>query len=271
MGKPLVSPLRYPGSKRRLGDYILNMLELNDLRPALYVEPFAGGASVALRMLQLPSVERVVLMDLDPWIASFWQTLFYDTDWLVEQVQTVEVTVESWRQFKNTESATAREQALTALFLNRTSYSGILAGQVGPIGGKRQRSAYDIACRFPRETLIRRIQQIAAYRDKVQGVWACSWDVGAARLLEAEPRSTFWYCDPPYYGQRELYRHEFGDADHARLRDFLVALKDPWLLSYDTAPAIRELYAGAQMREVEWRYSSTRSQGRELLISNLVL
>ena len=127
------------------------------------------------------------------------------------------------------------------------------------------------SCRFPRATLVGRIEQIALYRDKIYGIWACSWDVGAARLLEAEPRSTFWYCDPPYYGQRELYRHEFGDADHARLRDFLVALKDPWLLSYDTAPAIRELYAGAQMREVEWRYASTRSQGRELLISNLVL
>jgi len=72
------------------------VLELNGLHPTLYVEPFVGGASVALHMLQLPSVEQIILMDADPWIASFWQTLFFDTAWLIEQVQAVEVTVERW-------------------------------------------------------------------------------------------------------------------------------------------------------------------------------
>lgn len=272
----LTSPLRYPGSKRQLSRYVQDVLELNGLHPTLYIEPFVGGASVALHMLQLPSVEQVVLMDVDPWVASFWQTLFFDTAWLVEQVQAVEVTVERWQQFKNARPETTREQALTLLFLSRTNYSGILESQVGPIGGKGQRSAYDIACRFPRATLIRRIEQIATYRDKIRGIWACSWDDGVARLLELQQarevsRNTFWYCDPPYYGPRKLYRYEFSDTDHRQLRDFLMALQQPWLLSYDVAPVIRELYAGAQVREIEWHYSSVRSRGHELLISNSLI
>lgn len=272
----LTSPLRYPGSKHQLSRYVQDVLELNGLHPTLYVEPFVGGASVALHMLQLPSVEQAILMDADPWIASFWQTLFFDTAWLVKQVQTVEVTVERWQQFKNARPETVREQALTLLFLNRTNYSGILEGQVGPIGGKKQRSVYDIACRFPRATLVKRIEQIATYRDKIRGIWACSWDDGVARLLELQQarevsRNTFWYCDPPYYGPRKLYRYEFSDTDHRQLRDFLMALQQPWLLSYDVAPVIRELYAGAQVREIEWHYSSVRSRGRELLISNSLI
>jgi len=272
----LTSPLRYPGSKHQLSRYVQDVLELNRLHPTLYVEPFVGGASVALHMLQLPSVEQVILMDADPWVASFWQTLFFDTTWLIEQVQAVEITMERWWQFKNARPETVREQALTLLFLSRTNYSGILEGRVGPIGGKEQRSAYDIACRFPRATLIRRIEQIATYRDKIRGIWACSWDDGVARLLELQQAgevscNAFWYCDPPYYGPRKLYRYEFSDTDHRQLRDFLMALQQPWLLSYDVAPVIRELYAGAQVREIEWRYSSVRSRGRELLISNSLI
>jgi D12 class N6 adenine-specific DNA methyltransferase len=46
----ILSPLRYPGSKRRLASFIAHTLELNDLEPPLFVEPFAGGSSVALQL-----------------------------------------------------------------------------------------------------------------------------------------------------------------------------------------------------------------------------
>ncbi len=45
----LTSPLRYPGSKRQLSRYVQDVLELNELHPTLYVEPFVGGASAELR------------------------------------------------------------------------------------------------------------------------------------------------------------------------------------------------------------------------------
>jgi hypothetical protein len=44
----ILSPLRYPGGKRQLAGYIAATIRLNGLRPKLFVEPFAGGASVAL-------------------------------------------------------------------------------------------------------------------------------------------------------------------------------------------------------------------------------
>src|SRR5438034_1229838 len=139
---PILSPLRYPGAKRRLGGYIVEALHLNGLRPRLLVEPFAGGANVALQLLAYSAVDKVVLGERDALLASFWRTVFFDADWLIEQVQTIPVTVHQWERFRKAPGDTDRDRALACLFLNRTSFSGILADNAGPIGGRHQRSIY---------------------------------------------------------------------------------------------------------------------------------
>jgi DNA adenine methylase len=62
----VLSPLRFPGGKRRLVPYIAAAIRANGLAPSLLVEPFAGGASVALELLAFGFVERIALGDLDP-------------------------------------------------------------------------------------------------------------------------------------------------------------------------------------------------------------
>jgi DNA adenine methylase len=57
----VLSPLRYPGGKRRLTPYLAAALTANDLEPDLFVEPFAGGASVALELLARKSGGRFEL------------------------------------------------------------------------------------------------------------------------------------------------------------------------------------------------------------------
>ena len=125
-GEPLLSPLRYPGSKRRLVQYLQATLDLNDLHPSLLVEPFAGGASVALQLLCDGLVDRIGLADVDPLITSFWECVFFDTDWLVEVIDEIEVTLPRWESFRKLKPVTTRDRALKCLFLNRTSFSGIL-------------------------------------------------------------------------------------------------------------------------------------------------
>lgn len=78
----ILSPLRYPGSKRRFGGYVRRALELSGLKPEIFVEPFAGGASVALQLLNDGLVEKIGLIDRDPLVAAFWETVFFDTNWL---------------------------------------------------------------------------------------------------------------------------------------------------------------------------------------------
>lgn len=117
----ILSPLRYPGSKRRLAKYVGQALRLNGLQPDLMVEPFAGGASVALHLLNAGLVKKIGLMDLDPLISAFWQTVFFDADWLVDQIENVNITLERWHEFKATIPSRRRERALACLFLNRTN------------------------------------------------------------------------------------------------------------------------------------------------------
>ena len=134
----LLSPLRYPGSKRRLTSYVKQALDLNNLHPQLYVEPFVGGGSVALQLLKDNKVEKVILIDRDPWVSSFWQVVFFDTDWLIKQIQETKITLELWTHLKNGIHQTEREQAWACFYLNRTSFSGILEEKVGPLGGREQ-------------------------------------------------------------------------------------------------------------------------------------
>ncbi len=277
----ILSPLRYPGSKRRLAGFIEQTIRQNGLHPALFVEPFAGGASVSLQLLNDGLVERIGLIDRDPLVAAFWQTVFTDTDWLIQQVETVPVTLEQWYQFKAAVPGTRRERALVCLFLNRTSFSGILAPGSGPLGGRKQTSANPLDCRFPRAKLVRRIQQAAALRERVAFVWNDSWKRGLSRLSEMQQREklageTFFYLDPPFFQKADrLYRFYFDDAGHARLRDFLLTLEAPWLLSYDCPTQVAELYGevGAGAVHVELLYSTSSHLGRgaakEVLLTNL--
>ncbi len=288
--KTLISPLRYPGSKRRLVDYISEALKTNAIKPSLYVEPFVGGGSVAINLLKNNLIEKAILVDIDPWITSFWQTVFFDTDWLIEQIKTIEVTLENWYKFKNKNPSTVRDQALTCLFLNRTSFSGILEERAGPIGGKKQGSDYPIDCRFTdttRKTIIKRIKQISQSAGQIHGIWSCSWSEAFQRLrLEQKEnklptKDLFVYLDPPFFEEAEaLYRYYFNEEDHKALRDFLLTLEDKWLLSYDSADQVEVLYGeaikkgtnGTQHHHVELLYTiasvSKRKKAKEVILSN---
>lgn len=274
----ILSPLRYPGAKRRLAGYVSEVIRLNSLRPKLFVEPFAGGASVSLQLLNDGVVEAIVLGERDPLVASFWKVLFDDTDWLIEQIKCVEVTVDNWRYFRDTSFRSNRDRALACIFLNRTSFSGILAKTAGPIGGYQQESEYKIDCRFNLTTLAKRIRQVAALRERVllvnQGDWRHtmneveSWDYGEEEV--------FYYLDPPFYEKAaRLYRYYFENGDHKALHDRLVRLQRPWLLSYDPVPSIQALYShnGQGLKRVDLLYSASGTgvlvKAQELIVTNL--
>lgn len=279
----ILSPLRYPGSKRRLAGYIARLLEVNAVRPTLFVEPCAGGASVALQLLNDGLVECIGLIDRDPLVAAFWQTAFFDSEWLIEQVETAAITLEQWRAFKAAVPDSRRQRAWACLFLNRTSFSGILAPTAGPIGGFTQTSAYPLDCRFPRETLVKRIRQAAALRTRVAFVWGRSWQQGFSELRRRQcsgrlPRDgVCFYVDPPFFSKaKHLYTYAFTDHDHRRLRDSLIGLRDDWILSYDDDPHVQQLYGPPQMRQpahIELLYSAARTPGsravREVIVTNL--
>src|SRR5947209_4392370 len=132
------SPLRYPGAKSGLTAVIADLIanaaaELGT--PELFVEPFAGGASTALRLAGAGIVRRVLLADADPLVARFWQVAAADTEWLIDRMWNEPVTLEQWDHWKAWQPSHLQDRdiAVKCLFLNRTTFSGILHGRAGPI------------------------------------------------------------------------------------------------------------------------------------------
>jgi DNA adenine methylase len=220
---------------------VQEVLDVNGVRPKLFAEPFAGGASISLHILAHDCAERVLISDLDPLVASFWRVLFDKTDWLIEQVLKVEVTLDMWRHFKRQTPSTDEDRALACLFLNRTSFSGIIARSGGPIGGVEQQSVYKLDCRFPRDRLAERIRKAARYREKVE-VRHATWEDVLGQ--HGSNPDAFFYLDPPFFSKADrLYNHCFANGDHEQLRNALVKTRAKWLLSYDPSPRIDELYS----------------------------
>ena len=65
------SPLRYPGGKNKLSAFIAKICIDNNIN-GHYVEPYSGGASVALFLLLEGFVNKITINDKDRAIYAFW-------------------------------------------------------------------------------------------------------------------------------------------------------------------------------------------------------
>lgn len=260
------SPLRYPGGKWRFRPFFERLISLNFDEPPIYVEPYAGGASLALGLLFSGTVSEIFLNDLDPAIHAFWHSVLRHTRALVHLIENTRVTVAEWKNQKNIHAVGRASGRLklgyATFFLNRTNHSGILNG--GMIGGKNQSGDWKLDARFNRPELIRRIQRAATFKDKIH--LDCQ---DASKLLTVRHfrRNTLVYLDPPYYrAGTHLYLNAYRPDDHALVRDCAKGLRCPWVVSYDNVPAIRRLYRGCQSRDVQLLHTARSAKiGSEVL------
>ena len=267
------SPLRYPGGKAKLADFLIEVIKANDLLQPHYIEPYAGGAGAALRLLFEEYVEAITINDADPRIRCFWQATTLYNDAFLGLLQNVSVTVEEWHRqrviYDKCDLRKVLELGFATFYLNRTSRSGIIHNG-GPIGGFDQTGNYLIDARFNREQLARRIQRIGIYSDRI----SVSDDDGLALLKKLNKRhvranTTFVYLDPPYYAKGpELYMNRFTDDQHGKLATYLKTQKNfQWIMTYDDVEAIRDLYEGFPQFSFNLQYSACdHRKGQELLI-----
>src|SRR5262249_3692815 len=68
-----LSPFRYPGGKSWLRPTMIRWLKSLPFRPRLFIEPFAGGASVGLAVAELDLADQVILIERDPSVAAVWK------------------------------------------------------------------------------------------------------------------------------------------------------------------------------------------------------
>lgn len=271
-----LSPLRYPGGKGRLGPWLAQVIQANNLSGGWYIEPYAGGAGAALYLLLEGHVDHVVINDDDPLISAFWHSVVAETEAFAAMIESTPVTMEERRRFEQVVLDHSRypilEVGFAAFFLNRTSRSGILSG--GVIGGKNQVGSYKLDARFNRRTLATRVRAIGARRDQITVL-----GMDALELLESArwglPQNCLIYLDPPYFEKgSQLYNNHYARSDHREIAALARSINHPLIITYDDCPEIRGLYRSLPHVEFSLRYSTHTSRPRatELLIySNLEL
>ena len=184
-------------------------------------------------------------------ISSFWKIVFEDCNYLVEFIKNVKIDIDNFIHYKkvafNDNKYSEYELAKACIFLNRTSFSGIMANSTGPIGGKNQNSSYNIGCRFNKESLINKIKLISTLSEKVEILdleWKSTIEISNDLISNKSfSKSVFYYLDPPFYNKaKELYRVYFSHSEHIKLFNFLRDFEHVWILSYDNCEEIKTLY-----------------------------
>lgn len=264
------SPLRYPGGKAKLARFVKAIILANNLSDGEYVEPFAGGAAVAMELLLQEYVSRVRINDISRPVHAFWKSLLTQTEDLCRRVRNTPLTVAAWDKQKaillHPEDHEDLALGFATFYLNRTNRSGILNG--GIIGGRDQTGAWKIDARYNAAELIGRIQSIAKMRNRISLT-----KLDALRFLSAGvqrwPKNTLIYLDPPYYEKgRDLYYDFYNHDDHAKVAAFVKGSisRQSWIVSYDNATPIRKLYRGCERITYTVGYSArNRSEGTEVM------
>ena len=265
------SPLRYPGGKNKLARFIASACKKNNIT-GHYVEPYAGGASVALYLLFNEYVKEITINDLDRSLYALWHSIIHHTKEFCNLIENTDVDVRNWKRLKEIQNETDPDTlklGFSTFFLNRTNRSGILNG--GIIGGKNQAGKYKIGCRFNKTNLIDRIKRIASYEKSINISCMDAKDL-ICQMQKQKCDNMLYYFDPPYFVKGpSLYMNYYTKDDHAIMASVIKKIKDAkWIVSYDNVPEIRMIYKSYQRRKFPIAYTArdVRYQEEVLFFSN---
>jgi DNA adenine methylase len=229
--------LRYPGGKRWFIPLAEKFVQLK--RPKIFVEPFAGGATVALTLLWRDLVDEIVLVELDDRVATFWRRVLDDPDFprLVHDFMPngrdkARLKVEEFMVNPT------KDLALWVLVQNRCGFGGMLDSGLLRKGSKDKQGHYEgVLSRWNREELAKILHCIRAMRGRIHFVHGDGIQEG---LLAFDHPDNAAFIDPPYLeASKDLYKHHGAEGsgfDHKLLFDTLAKWKGRWAATYDNDP-----------------------------------
>lgn len=258
------SPLRYPGGKNALVQFAELIIVENNLQDGVYVEPYSGGASVALSLLINEFVSEIHINDYDYSVFAFWYSVMNHTNWFIDKLANIPLNITTWKEQKeiqnNRNSYKIEEVGFSTFYLNRTNRSGIIM-HAGVIGGYNQSGKWLIDARFNKQNLIKKIVKISSYKTRVKVHNKDAIDL-SSDLMKKLGKKTLFYFDPPYYHKAErLYRNTYSHADHVNIAKFLTKKKNKnWFLSYDNVQPIGTLYQDFRSLLYFLNYSAAKAR-----------
>lgn len=262
------SPLRYPGGKRRLIHTIKALIEANGLHDLHYVEPFSGGASVALALLFEAHASEIHINDLDPAVHAFWHCAVHRSEELAVRIENTSLSIREWKRqrsiYQAAGDAEVLDLAFATLYLNRTNRSGILCG--GVIGGLRQNGPWKLDARFNPRDLAGRVRQIGRFRSSIH-VHQLDASKLIRKVITGLPKNSLAFFDPPYIIKGgSLYLDRFDVEGHRRLASNIEKIRRPWVVTYDYEAVREQLFYDRRRIVYDLHYvANKRSAGREVM------
>ena len=262
------SPLRYPGGKTKIAPLVNAIMENAKIKNGVYIEPFAGGAGVALTLLLRNNVSHIVINDMDTTIYAFWYSVLNYNEEFIQLIKDTPITIEEWynqkKIFLNNNVKNILELGFATFFLNRTNRSGIL--KAGPIGGYNQTGKYSIDVRFNKEDLITRIKRIGEYRDKIS-LFNLEIKEFINSVLPEYESNAFVYFDPYYKKGHELYINFFKPEDHQVLAELIKQIKIDWMVTYDNTEEVKTIYKDREQKIYDLNYSlANKGKNSEIIV-----
>ncbi|MDV2999873.1 MAG: hypothetical protein N5P05_001479 [Chroococcopsis gigantea SAG 12.99] len=262
------SPLRYPGGKQKAIPQIAHYLprEFSEYR-----EPFIGGGSVSLYILEKYPNIPCWINDLNQDLQHFWSQVKSNLPELVQRAAQVKQETQDGKALflrlagADTSTMTPIDRAVRFFVLNRITFSGTIES-----GGYSNAS---FQSRFT-DSSIARLSDLSGWLDNTR---ITNMDYNA--LLEERGEDVFIFLDPPYLSKTrsKLYGRK-GDLhtgfDHQRFAKSMCQCAHKWLITYDDCEEVRSYFAFAHIYEWELQYGmnnymqGSAKKGKELFISN---
>jgi DNA adenine methylase len=237
---PHRSPFRYPGGKTWFVPSFRNWIANQYPKPAILIEPFAGGGIISLTALFENLISNVVMVELDEDVAAVWQSIVNgDAEWLAKRILDFDLTKEAVVQELSKSGSSKKEKAFQTILKNRTFHGGILAEGSGFL--KHGENGKGIHSRWYPETLAKRFELLKFVSDRI----TFRQEDGLSIIHEyAQRRDAVFFIDPPYTAGgkkagKRLYRH--FNIDHETLFTLCEDIKGDFLMTYDNADEVKEL------------------------------
>ena len=269
--KTKLTPIRYPGGKSNALKY-LNQYFIKDFSE--YREPFFGGGSIGLYLMQYKKDAVYWINDLCFPVYCFWKVLYeYPQDMekflaskkleyvvpndkvgkIIDGKKVPSQSAEKGRALHEicrkliNESKNEFQTACLWYILNKLSYSGMaMIGSYAPLAWDQNFT----------DNCIANLHKTSELMHSVKNVRITHLDYN--ELLTPDSNDVFIFMDPPYDIQHNLYGNN-GDMhegfDHEKFGDKVKVCKHSWMITYNDNQIIKDRFTG--YKQIPWDLTYT--------------